>query len=48
MTRKPPESGELNHVEAVPMKLLNLGADWLSAMLPHVFSRTSRVNFGLL
>ena len=30
------------------MKLLNLGADWLSAMLPHVFGRISRVNFGLL
>ena len=48
LSRTPPSSGSLNLIAAEPMKLLNLGADWLSALLPHVFGRTSRVNFGLL
>ena len=48
LTREPPPGCALNRVAAEPMKLLNLGADWLSAIAPHVLGRTSRVNFGLL
>ena len=29
-------------------KSLNLGADWLGSLLPHVFKKVSRVHFGLL
>ena len=30
------------------MKLLNLTADWLDALLPHALSRIDRVHYGLL
>ena len=30
------------------MKLLNLTADWLDALLPHALSRVDRVHYGLL
>lgn len=30
------------------VKLLNLCHDWLESLLPHVFSKIDRVNFGLL
>lgn len=30
------------------VKLLNLSHDWLESLLPHVFSKIDRVNFGLL
>ena len=30
------------------LKLLNLGSDWLTSLLPHCLSRTSRVHYGLL
>jgi hypothetical protein len=48
LSRQRPTGGQLARATDTQMKLLNLGSDWLNALLPHVLTRTSRVHFGLL
>lgn len=42
------DKNTLRALEGQPMKLLNLAADWLTNLLPHVLSKINRVGFGVL
>ena len=48
LARTPPPVAIMSRLSDGQVKLLNLTADWLDALLPHALSRIDRVHYGLL